>query len=134
MPGMGNATPAVAPISSLSLPPDPEGAEISSIPDHLRLSQILSSLCCDSTTQSGVPGPGRAHRANQPGQEYPETSCQGRRKRRAQESQQLLRSGRVGPPELWEGGWNCPELAEPSAAPSEALWEQIGVFLFLFHI
>ncbi|XP_039718220.1 keratin, type II cytoskeletal 80 isoform X3 [Pteropus medius] len=52
---------------------------------------------------SGVPGPGRAHRANQPGQEYPETSCQGRRKRRAQESQQLLRSGRVGPPELWEG-------------------------------
>ncbi|XP_023380287.1 keratin, type II cytoskeletal 80 [Pteropus vampyrus] len=102
-PGMGNATPAVAPISSLSLPPDPEGAEISSIPDHLRLSQILSSLCCDSTTQSGVPGPGRAHRANQPGQEYPETSFQGRRKRRAQESQQLLRSGRVGPPELWEG-------------------------------
>lgn len=31
-PGMGNATPAVAPISSLCPPPVPEGAEISSIP------------------------------------------------------------------------------------------------------
>lgn len=68
-PGMGNATPAMALVSSLSLPPVPEGTEISSISDYLSLSQTLSSPC-DPSTQSGVPVPGRTHRARQPGQEH----------------------------------------------------------------
>lgn len=114
---MRNVSPTAA-LSAASLPPVPEGlrALLPLTPVSLSDTPLFRG---DASTQGGVSGPRRAHRASQPGKEHPGTSGQGGRKRQAQERRSGR--GRVG---LWnfrKVGGSSGAGAEPCPAPSEAL-------------